>query len=750
MKSEARRIVLSGRVQGVGYRPFVWRIARAHGISGWVRNEAGQVIVHAEGANTALDAFEADLIGKAPALAHPKVEQVDRAAYEAIVEFSILASDDRTKADICLPPDLFCCTDCFNEMSDAGERRHRYPFINCTQCGPRYTIIKALPYDRPLTSMADFDMCPRCRAEYENPADRRFHAQPLACPDCGPRLSFHGYRRCNAVGEEALLEAVAMLKGGGIVAVKGVGGFHLMCDPTRDEAVMRLRARKHRPHKPFAVIFPQAGKDQLDIVRQSAIPSQMECDVLVDPVRPIVLVKRRDDCSLSRAVAPGLDTLGVFLPYSPLHYLLLSEFGGPLIATSGNLSGEPVLSDNLETVYRLGKVADAFLDHNRSILRPADDCVVRVIAERARPIRIGRGIAPLELRAPRTFTEPTLAVGGHMKVSVALGWDRRIVISPHIGDLGSPRSLEVFTRVIDDLQKLYRVEAVRIVCDAHPDYASTRWAQSQGRPLLSVQHHWAHASALAGEHPEIGRWLTFAWDGAGLGRNHELWGGEALLGAPSRWRRVASFKRFRLTGGDRAGREPWRSAAAVMWENGEDWMPNVKDAALARLAWEKAIGTTETSSVGRLFDAAAALVIGIETASYEGQGPIMLEGLAHVGDEVIRLELTRDDEGIFRADWSSLLPMLTDTCRAVEERASIFHSSMAQALADQVAVLASYEKFDAVGLTGGVFQNRKLTESVIARLKTQEVPVFLTESIPTNDGGLAFGQLVESLYVNKS
>lgn len=742
----ARRLVVSGRVQGVGFRPFVYRIAKAHGLKGWVRNETGEVVIHVEGSPTDLTAFEVALIAEAPPLAHPYLDRAEDTAPEAAVEFHILASDAGSHADIHLPPDLFCCDDCLAEMQSPSERRYRYPFTNCTQCGPRYTIIAALPYDRPNTSMADFDLCPDCRAEYENPLDRRFHAQPLACPVCGPRLTFQSNGHSHAEGEAALNATIATLRDGGIVAVKGVGGYHLMCDPANDEAVEQLRARKRRPHKPFAVMFPQEGCDGLDAIRSCVAFSDAEAGAILDPVRPIVLAKRRADCTLSDALAPGLAGLGVFLPYSPLHHLLLSEFGGPLVATSGNISGEPVLMDNGEAQRRLARIADAFLHHNRPILRPADDSVMRIIASRPRPIRIGRGFAPLELDAPRAFAEPTLAVGGHMKGAIALGWDKRIVVSPHIGELDSPRSLAVFEQVIADLQKLYRVEARRIVCDAHPHYASTRWAEAQNLPLQHVQHHMAHASALAGEHPDIARWLTFTWDGIGLGEDGELWGGETFVGAPGAWHRVASFKPFHLTGGDAAGREPWRSAAALLWETGHDWHPGSTAASLARQAWDKRIGTAQTSSAGRLFDAAAALVLGVETASFEGQGPMMLEAIAAADCGAIALPQPRDGTGILRMDWQPLLAMLMDESLSPAVRAGIFHESLAQAISAQATKLAEAEPFDAVGLTGGVFQNRRLAERALALLSARGITAHLPEAVPANDGGLAFGQLIESLY----
>ncbi len=738
--ARACRIVVSGRVQGVGFRPFVYRIALAHGLAGWVRNETGKVVIFAEGAPAALENFASALIAEAPPLAKPRLDCRENALPEGAQGFHILKSADAAEADIHLPPDLFCCPDCVAELHDPQARRYAYAFTNCTQCGPRYTIIERLPYDRPHTSMAGFALCPACRAEYENPRDRRFHAQPLACPECGPQLSFVQGEIERGTGANALDAALAVLRAGGIVAVKGVGGYHLLCDAADDAALARLRARKHRPHKPLAVMFPFVGTDGLDCVRAHTAPSPEEAAAITDPARPIVLVRKRADSPLGKELAPGLSELGVFLPYSPLHVLLLEGFGAPLVATSGNISGEPVLTDETEAQPRLCGIADAFLHHNRPIVRPADDSVVRIIASKARPIRLGRGLAPLEIDLPAPLAEPTLAVGGHMKGAIALGWGRRAVVSPHIGELDSPRSLDVFAQVIADLQRLYRVEARRVICDAHPRYASTRWAKTCGLPVATVQHHAAHASALAGEYPDIRRWLVFAWDGVGLGENNELWGGEAFCGAPGNWTRADSLRPFRILGADRAGREPWRSAAGVLWELGK--VSPFGDA-LARVAWKKGVGTFTTSSAGRLFDAAAALVLGVERTSYEGQGPMLLESVAQETDEVVALPLLQDGD-VVRIDWAPLLAVLADKTRSAAWRAAVFHESLAQAIAAQAVALARTQHFDAVGLTGGVFQNRILSERVTALLSERGMDVHQPQRLPANDGGLAFGQLVEA------
>jgi len=739
----ARRIVISGRVQGVGFRPFVYRTARALGLHGWVRNDTGRVVIHAEGQPCTIEAFAQKLFAHAPPLARPQLELSENALPIGATCFDIQSSVEAEEGDVHVPPDLFCCEECIAELRDPSERRYRYAFTNCTQCGPRYTIIKALPYDRPSTSMADYPLCASCKEEYTNPRDRRFHAQPLACPDCGPKLWLNS-KASPAWGADALAAAVEYLRAGQIVAVKGVGGYHLLCDAANDDAVNRLRSRKRRPDKPLAVMFPQQGADGLDAMRPCVDFTSDEEEACSRAERPIVLVRRRPNCGLSHLIAPGLSEIGVFLPYSPLHHLLLSDFGGPLIATSGNVSGEPVITDSAEAGSRLADVADAFLHHDRPILRPADDSVVRIVAGASRPIRLGRGMAPVEIELPNALREPTLAVGGHLKASIALGWGRRAVVSPHIGELDSPRGVDVFAQVIRDLQSLYRVAPRRLICDMHPGYESTRWAMAQGLAVAPVLHHAAHASVLGIDHPDVRRWLVFTWDGVGLGDDGELWGGEALLGAPGAWQRVASIRPFHLLGGDHAGREPWRSAAALAWENGSRTIA-LSDEEFAWSAWRRRMGTAPTSSVGRLFDAAAFFVLGIDHVSYEGQGPMMLESAAGGAADPVRLPLKRDERGIWRTDWAPLLPILRDETIGRRQRAAVFHESLAWMIVDQARAITQTQRFDAVGLAGGVFQNRRLAERAVALLEAEGIRVWLPQTVPANDGGLALGQLMEVL-----
>ena len=744
-------LTVTGHVQAVGFRPFVYRLARQCGLSGWVRNRTGAVQIQITGSPANLARFEHDLIHAAPPLAHPIISArsssvaVDSDATHGRFEIRESAAGDEPR--IFVPPDYFMCDECARELATPNDRRYRYPFINCTQCGPRYTLIRRMPYDRAHTTMAAFDLCDTCRVEYSDPLDRRFHAEPLACPDCGPAITFVGAVSPDLAGDSAIAAAIDALRDGHIVAVKGIGGYHLMCDADNTAAVANLRRRKARPDKPLAVMFPPAGTDGLDTLRRCAQISTDAAKLVGGPGRPIVLVPLRPDSQLAENVAPGLAELGVFLPYSPLHQLLLADFGGPLVATSGNLSGEPVLTDNAEATHRLADIADAFLHHDRPIERPADDPVFRRVAGRMRPLRLGRGCAPRELSLDRALPEPVLAVGGHLKNTIALAWDDRVIVSPHIGEMDTPRSLKVFEQVVNDLQHLYGIRAERVICDAHAGYATHRWARQQPLSMHPVHHHHAHASALVGEHPGTDNWLIFTWDGVGMGDDGSLWGGETLHGAPGRWQRTASLRSFRLPGGDLAGRQPWRSAAAICWESDRRWPADSsrEDITLVHQAWQRDLNCHATSAAGRLFDAAACLVLGIEETSFEGQGPMQLEALAGDAGPIVDLPLDRDGSGIWRADWQPLLPMLCETSMSIAERAAGFHLSLADAIANIAVKIAAERPIEHIGLTGGVFQNDRLATAALRALEARGFKAVMPVKIPCNDAGLSYGQVIEHL-----
>jgi len=736
-------VIVKGRVQGVGFRPFIARLARQHQLGGWVRNQAGEVRIAVCGEARALDLFLGEIVTHAPPLARPRIERVMPMQLNDDGTFTILPSESGDPRAAELPPDQSVCEDCLAEMADPAARRYRYPFINCTQCGPRYSIIRTLPYDRAGTTMAGFGMCSHCRAQYDDPADRRYHAQPLACPACGPRLWFRQGDQELHGNEEAIAACVRALRLGQTIAVKGVGGYHLLCDAANEDGIARLRRNKRRPAKPFAVMVPMPAKATTDWVRRLGELSDAETSLLHDSARPIVLVRRHPNSGLAEGIAPGLAEVGLMLPYSPLHHLLLRDYGGPLVATSANISGEPVLTDGPEVERRLATCCDGYLHHDRPIHRPADDPVVRVIAGRSQMLRLGRGTAPAVLDNPYKLDRPVLACGGQMRTAAALAWEDRVVVSPHVGDLGSVRSVDVFGAVADGMQQLYGVQAETALCDAHPGFSAHAWARRRGYGVITVPHHFAHASALAGEHGITEPLLVFAWDGLGLGTDGGLWGGEALYGSPGSWRRLGSFRPLRLVGADQVSYEPWRSAAAVCWELDMPWSTPLPERELVRHAWRKGINTHHSSAVGRLFDAAAALLGIIDTASYDGQAPAMLESIATDSGAAVPLPIHTGSDSVWRVDWEPLMRELMNSRASVSDRAGLFHASLAASLLHQTRAAQRQARVTCVGLTGGVFQNRLLTEQAVQLLCAHGFEVLLHERVPPNDGGLSYGQVVE-------
>ncbi|MFK5984973.1 MAG: carbamoyltransferase HypF [Pseudomonadota bacterium] len=773
---QSLKITIVGQVQGVGFRPFIYRLAKASKLNGWVRNCSGEVVVLVQGVEQDLQNFKQGILEQHPPLAIPEIESIEILKQNKLSCFEIKKSALSGTAQRHIPPDYFTCDDCLTEISDPLQARYRYPFINCTQCGPRYTIIKDLPYDRPNTSMQDFPLCPRCNQEYSNTLDRRFHAQPLACAECGPNLTFEwlnedALEEKITSNEKALAVTINFLKQGKIIAVKGIGGYHLICDATNQQAVKRLRRRKFRPDKPLAVMFSSAGKNTLQQLEHYCAPSAAEAKVLLSPQRPIVLIAIKDQPQgkkLARAINPGLNEVGCMLAYSPLHYLILNDFGLPIVATSGNISAEPVIIDNQQAATKLAKIADGFLQHNRPIVRPADDSVVRVIADKKRLLRIGRGIGPVEIKLAYSLKKPILATGGQMKNTIALGWGNRVVISPHIGELNNKPSMEVFAQLIDDFCFLYRVKPELIVCDAHPDYYSSIYAKNyaiqNNISLINVQHHKAHASILCGEYnsyknSEQQQWLVFSWDGTGLGDDNSIWGGEGFYGEVANWQRVCSIKPFHLQGGDKAAKQPWRSACALIWEIEQEsvdkqtlknlWQPQIKNLLLVYQAWKKGINTIQCSSMGRLFDAASAMLSIADISSFEGQGPMLLEALLSqplnsTGAMALPLyKQNNQQEMLIIADWSDLLSQLLDNTQSQQQRSIIFHQRIAETLIAQALYIRSLKGDFRVGLSGGVFQNKHLTEYILKRLKEENFAAFLPEKIPYNDAGLAFGQIIE-------
>jgi hydrogenase maturation protein HypF len=750
----ARKIILSGQVQGVGFRPFIYRLASAYNLVGWVRNCVGVVEIHAQGADKNLDEFLDDIFNKKPTLAAPVMESEERVGTENYTSFSVLQSLARGDEKISMPVDLFLCNDCLAEFNNPLDRRYRYPFINCTQCGPRYTLIHKLPYDRCNTSMKDFELCKECRTEYEDPANRRFHAEPVACPACGPTLRFQlNGVECidanNTDNESQLKKALEILRDGKILAVKGIGGYHLMCDAQNTDAVMRLRHHKSRPHKPLAVMFPAPLDAPFKYAECSVQLNENDRQFLLQPDRSILLVKKLTTTKLSDQIAPGLNEVGMMLPYSPMHHLLLNDFAAPLVVTSANISGEPVLIHQQEVEKRLAHVVDAYLHHDRLIVRPADDPLYKTIAARPRPLRMGRGSAPRELLLPFELEQPVLAVGAQMKNVITLAWKNRAVMSPHIGDMDSARSVDVFNNTVRDLQALYGVTPAAIICDAHAGYSSARWAQRQSLPVHSIFHHHAHASAAYYESKTDDNVIVFSWDGVGYGEDGSLWGGETFVGKPGEWQRVASMRPFNLPGGDKAARQIWRSAAAICWECGDEYIDAPENISLLHQAWQKKINAPRTTSVGRLFDAAAALTGVCTQCSYEGQGPMQLEALSQqsnlTASDYIKLELKTLNH-LLMTDWQPVMEVMQDRTLNVSDRAALFHNTLAHVILQQALAVREMHGVNEVCFSGGVFQNRVLTETAVSLLTENDFNISLAELIPVNDAGISLGQVIEYAF----
>lgn len=709
-----RRIVVGGTVQGVGFRPFVHRLASAHGLGGFALNTGGGVLIEVEGETGALDSFGSDLTRQSPPLA--KVETVGVEALEPVGEgeFTILPSVAGS-GTAAIPPDTATCDRCLEEMHDPDDRRFRYPFINCTHCGPRFTIVLRSPYDRANTTMAGFGMCPDCRAEYEDPGDRRFHAEAIACPACGPRLSFGG-----ETGEAALSGAIRMLREGKIVAVKGIGGYHLACDATDEAAVARLRSRKFREHKPFAVMAGDV-EDLAELDREERL-------LLESRERPIVIARRSGTAPLAEPIAPGSPWIGLMLPYTPLHHLLCEGFGKPLVMTSGNTSGEPVATGDLEARERLGGIADGFLAHDRVIHRRCEDSV----ASAAFPIRRARGYAPVAMTIERAATEPILATGAEMKSTFCVLSGNRAFMSPHLGDLDSPLALAAFGDDLGLYLEMLDVSPRLVAHDLHPGYMSTRWALEQDAGTTGVQHHHAHAAACLAENNESGPALALVFDGTGYGTDGTLWGGELFRCDLAGFERLAHLEPVPLPGGERAIREPWRIAASYLELAGRpvpfDRWGLVRESLKANAPL--------SSGMGRLFDAVSAMLGVREEVTYEGQAAIELELLA------ARTEADpypcRVGGGIIHG--SDLVASAHDDMaagRAREEIAAAFHEGVAAAAAEACGQAGEPRT---VALSGGSFQNRRLLGSVSRRLEALGFRVLRHRLLPPNDGSISFGQ----------
>ncbi len=744
------KLIISGQVRGVGFLPFVYRLAQQHKLTGYVRNITGQVEVLLQGTAHAFKQFEQDVIQQSPQIAQPILHHRQPVNTKVYDRFAILPSKEQQNPEIHIPVDYFMCPDCQQDILDPNNFRYHYPFTNCTQCGPRYTLITQLPYDRANTSMASFPLCAQCQQEYQDINNRRFQAEPIACPKCGPQLQFKPAE--NSSHKNALQQTITALAQGKIIAIKGIGGYHLVCDAGQKDVVARLRERKNRPHKPFAVmIFSLAEKTPASVEPLTGL-SEQQRQLLQSPQRPIVLCdKKQINLVLAENIAPKLNEIGLFLPYSPLHFLLLKAFGKPLVCTSGNISGEPVLTDEQQAEQFLGNIADAFLHHNRPIVRHADDSVYRQIGQQLRPLRLGRGKAPIELELPFKLNKTLIATGAQMKNTIAIGWKNRVVISPHIGELESLRGQQVFQQTIKDLCRFYRLQADTLLADLHPGYYSHRWAKQQSLPFYSIQHHHAHASALVGEYQLNHNkgstpWLVFCWDGTGLGTDQKIWGGEVFMGQPGQWQRKYQLKNFYPVGGDKAARQSWRSAAALMWKIDTQWHADDINP-LAKQAWLKKINCTGSSSMGRLFDACSYLAGITPNYSYEGQGPAEFETCYQDNEQTaITLPISNNKPAII--DWSPLILQMASDKLSKQQKSTLLHRTLAKLVID-IAMKESRQQKLKIGLCGGVFQNKQLVGLIEQEFKRHNLSLFIPEKLPVNDASISFGQIIEYHYQEK-
>ena len=749
-----RRLVVRGIVQGVGFRPFVYGLAHNHGLSGSVHNTSGAVVIEVEGAPAALDTFATELQGQAPPLARIDDVSALEVAVQGVPGFVILESRGVEGAYQPIAADAATCDECLGEVRDPGDRRHGYAFTNCTNCGPRFTIIEDVPYDRALTTMRAFTMCTACAAEYVDPANRRFHAQPNACAACGPRVWLAGRDGVELAGD-AVAGAAAALRSGSVVAVKGLGGFQLAVLAADEAAITRLRARKRRPHKPFAVMA-----QTLEEVRVLAVVSDAEARVLSGPARPVVLLQRRRDTPglIADGVAPGLDEVGVMLPATPLHHLLLAAVAAPLVMTSGNVTDEPIAKDNDEAVERLGAVADAFLLHDRDIYARYDDSVVRVIGDAEHVVRRARGYCPLPIDVA-VDTVPVLAYGAHLKNTFCLVRDGRAFVGPHLGDLDNPHALRHHEEALATYLRLFRAAPASVAADLHPDYASTRLAErwwQDGAAPVQVQHHHAHVASVMAEHRLKGQVLGVAFDGTGYGDDGTIWGGELLVCDETSFRRVGHLVPAAQPGGDRCAREGWRMALAYALAAGLDaaelpaWLargPGAPDARAWRLVGRVAAtpgspAAPRSSSAGRLFDAVASIVGAGHVSSFEAAAAMRLEAMARTAPPVEAITVRTSGTPLL-IDAPGLVAALIaqrQQGRAAAEVAAVFHESLALAVADACALLAGAEGIERVALSGGVFQNVLLLQRTTALLRERELTVFTNHAVPANDGGVSLGQ----------
>jgi len=744
-----KKLTITGVVQGVGFRPFVYQLALRYRLNGTIANSTSGVKIEIEGNEDTIMQFMDSLKNELPPLARIDSLVSTSGKYKSYSSFQILQSETQDSKSAMVSPDIAICQNCLQEMSDPNNRRYAYPFINCTDCGPRFSIIKSLPYDRPYTSMNSFKMCKACHHEYTDPFDRRFHAQPISCPECGPKLILRSADGNElAKDKEALSLTVDAIKKGHIVALKGLGGFHLICDAINSDTVAKLRARKQRPAKPFAVMFPD-----INMIHNSVKTSAQETELIISKEKPIVIVPKRKNSLISDLVAPRIDRLGVFLPYTPLHHLLLKALNTPVVATSANLSDEPIIRESTELIQKLGPVVDLILDNDRDIVNANDDSVVQVADCEKITLRMSRGYAPQSIKLPFRSKKMILAVGANQKNTIALIFNDTLMLSPHIGDLNSLEAFEYFERTIGTFKRFYDFEPDVIVYDKHPEYMCTKWAKQfiADHPEIKgieLQHHYAHLLSGMAEFQLKGKVLGFAFDGTGYGDDATIWGGEIMLADELHYERVATLSPFHLLGADKAIKEPRRSALALLFENytldeiHALEVPTVSQFSNGEIdmlhrAWEQGINAPLCSSMGRLFDAVASIADIVHISSFEGESGLIMEQYI---DETVTKAFSFDiNNGII-----DLKPMIGEMIQ-IEDKVELV-STFFNTITGMIFHIASQYHELPLLFSGGVFQNRVLVDKISKRCKDENRTFYFQNNTPVNDGGIALGQAWYALH----
>lgn len=729
-------IEVKGIVQGVGFRPFVYNLAISNNLTGWVNNDDKGVNIHLEGNSSSIDFFINQLKENPPVLSKIDLLTVNETETKNYNGFEITKSENTSNKTTIISPDMAICQDCIDDINNKNDFRYNYALTNCTNCGPRYTIIKTVPYDRCNTSMANFKMCEDCKKEYKNPTNRRYHAQPVSCIKCGPKIAFYNNKNEElSTNDEAIKQVASKINEGEIVAIKGMGGFHLICDATNDKSVENLRNRKHRPSKPFAVMF----KD-IEQLKQYATPSKEEEKIILSKEKPITLVS--SNSSLSPLIAPNIDRLGCFLAYTPLHIILFKYLNNPIVATSANLSDEPIIIKKDEVIEKLGDVVDYVLDYDREIINACDDSVVQVINGEISVLRNARGFAPSSLKLKNKTDKKIMALGANQKSTIAIAFEDNLILSPHIGDLNSIVSMEYFERTIKTFERFYDFKPDIIVCDKHPNYESLKWAKNQGIVLIQIQHHFAHALSTMAEYNLDEDVLAFCFDGTGYGDDGNIWGGEVFIANKKEYKRVNHLKYFKLLGGEKSIKEPKRIALSLLFENFslEEILSlniptvkafNEKEIKMMYTIWEKGLNAPLTSSLGRLFDAIASLSNIAQVQSYEGETGLQIE-----------MNYDKNIKEVYSYEIKDKNIDLSKTIKEIikDDEKRLICSKFINTLVDIIADISNNYDLPIV-LSGGVFQNKTLLELVCKRLDLENKRYFYSKKIPLNDGGISMGQL---------